>query len=110
MHQKVFEPQLLAAGAQKLYRWRINRDIAENFIPRLVRKGYLKRKGPARDGIYLVDFQKPVEPANLADISKIVERIIDEFEEFPPRVTDLLNCHRTREELTALPCVLGRLR
>ena len=100
MDKKVFDPRLLATGAQKLYRWRINRDIAENFIPRLVQKGYLKRQGTARDAIYVVNFQKQQEPANVAKIADVVDRIIDEFEEFPPRVTDLLNYHRSRDELT----------
>jgi hypothetical protein len=36
------------------------------------------------------------------DISNILEKIIDEFEKFPPRVTDLLNYHRSREELTEI--------
>jgi hypothetical protein len=31
----IFDPELLATGAQKLYHWRINRDIAEAFIQRL---------------------------------------------------------------------------
>jgi hypothetical protein len=100
MDKKVFDPQLLATGAQKLYRWRINRDIAENFIPRLVKKGYLKRQGTARDGIYIVNFQKQQENPNIAKITDVLNRIIDEFEKFPPRVTDLLNYHRTRDELT----------
>ena len=100
MDNKVFDPQLLATGAQKLYRWRINRDIAENFIPRLVQKGYLKRQGTARDGIYTVNFQKQQENPDIAKITDVLNRIINEFEKFPPRVTDLLNYHRSREELT----------
>ena len=102
MRGKVFDPELLARGAQKLYRWRINRDIAETFIPRLVRKGYLKRKGTARDGIYVVDFEQAPDNSKLDDISNILERVIDEFENFPPRVTDLLNYRRTREELAEI--------
>lgn len=98
MHGKVFDPDLLAKGAQKLYRWRINRDIAEAFIPRLVKKGYIQRKA---NGIYVVDYQPPAD-AKLDDISNILERIIDEFEKFPPRVSDLLNYYRSREELTEI--------
>src|SRR5262249_54582653 len=61
MDGKMFDPRLLAKGAQRLYRWRMNRDIAENFIPRLVSKGYLKRQGTARDGIYIVNFRNPTD-------------------------------------------------
>ncbi|MHC6157515.1 hypothetical protein ACVSQB_37830 [Bradyrhizobium elkanii] len=99
MHGKVFDPELLAKGAQKLYRWRINRDIAEAFIPRLVKMGYLQRKA---SGVYVVDFQQTADAGKVDDISNILEKIIDEFEKFPPRVTDLLNYHRSREELTEI--------
>ncbi|MGX1163815.1 hypothetical protein AB7M16_000081 [Bradyrhizobium sp. USDA 372] len=98
MHGKVFDPELLAKGAQKLYHWRINRDIAEAFIPRLTKKGYVQRKA---NGVYVVDYQQPAD-AKVDDISNILEKIIDEFEKFPPRVTDLLNYHRSREELTEI--------
>jgi hypothetical protein len=98
MHGKVFDPELLAKGAQKLYRWRINRDIAEAFIPRLAKKGYLQRKA---NGVYVVDYRQPAD-AKVDDISNILEKIIDEFEKFPPRVTDLLNYDRSREELTEI--------
>jgi hypothetical protein len=99
MHGKVFDPELLAKGAQKLYRWRINRDIAETFIPRLVKMGYLQRKA---NGVYVVDYQQSADAGKVDDISNILEKIIDEFEKFPPRVTDLLNYHRSREELTEI--------
>jgi hypothetical protein len=99
MHGKVFDPELLAKGARKLYHWRINRDIAEAFIPRLLKKGYLARKA---NGVYVVNCQQANDGANLDDISSILERIIDEFEQFPVRVTDLLNYHRSRSELTEI--------
>jgi hypothetical protein len=99
MHNKVFDPELLAKGAQKLYRWRINRDIAEAFIPRLVKAGYVKR---AANGVYVVNFQQAADSAKVDDISNILEKIIDEFEKFPPRVTDLLNYQRSREELAEI--------
>jgi hypothetical protein len=98
----VFDPKLLATGAQKLYRWRINQDIAEHFIPRLVQKKYLKRKGTARDGIYIVDFKRQPDPTNVTAISDVLAKIINEFEQFPPRVTDLLNYKRSRDELTEI--------
>jgi hypothetical protein len=99
MHNKVFDPELLAKGARKLYRWRINRDIAEAFIPRLVKAGYVKR---AANGVYVVNFQQAADSAKVDDISNILEKIIDEFEKFPPRVTDLLNYQRSREELAEI--------
>lgn len=97
MHGTIFVPRLLAVGAQRLYRWRINQDIAEHFIPKFVKRGFLKRHG--RGGIYTVDFPAQPEP-NLAGISDVVRKIIDEFEKFPPRVTDLLNYNKTRDQLT----------
>ena len=66
MHGKVFDPELLAKGAQKLYRWRINRDIAEAFIPRLVKKGYLQRKA---NRVYVVDFSNPPTPKSMTSLA-----------------------------------------
>jgi hypothetical protein len=100
MNDHIFEPQLLAVGAQKLYRWRINKDIAEEFIPRLVRKGYLKRSGTNEAAVYAVKYSPPPDNSNVAKIEEVLKQIIDQFEAFPPRVTDLLNYRRSREELT----------
>jgi len=60
---------------------------------------YLQRKA---NGVYVVDYQQPADAGKGDDISNILEKIIDEFEQFPPRVTDLLNYHRSREELTEI--------
>ena len=100
MDGRIFEPQLLAVGAKKLYRWRINKDIAEEFIPRLVRKGYLKRRGSDQAAVYVVSYSAPPDNTNVAKIEEVLKQIIDQFEAFPPRVTDLLNYERSREELT----------
>src|SRR6187455_2241020 len=101
MNGKIFDPRLLATGVQKLYRWRINRDIAEQFIPHLVRKNYLKRReGTGKNAVYVVNFEAPNDDAQLSEISEVLKLIIDEFEKFPPRVTDLLNYRRSRDELT----------
>ena len=100
MKGRIFEPQLLAIGAQKLYRWRINKDIAQQFIPRLASKGYLKRKGTDDVAAYVVTYSPPPESSNVAKIEVVLKQIIDQFEAFPPRVTDLLSYRRTREELT----------
>jgi hypothetical protein len=54
MNGRVFDPKLLAAGVQKLYRWNFTKDIAEQFIPRLERKGYLTRRQAGRQPAYIV--------------------------------------------------------
>jgi hypothetical protein len=102
MNGKIFDARVFATGVQKLYRWRINKDIAEEFIPRLVRKKYLRRGGGNQAAFYIVQYEAPKDGPNVATISDVVRRIVDEFEKFPPRITDLLNYHRTREELTDL--------
>jgi len=101
MNGKIFDPRLFATGVQKLYRWRINKDIAEEFIPRLLHKKYLKRAS-TQSGIYIVQYEPPKDGPNFAAILDVVKQIVDEFEKFPPRITDLLNYNRTREELTDL--------
>jgi len=98
MNDRVFEPRVFAAGVQKLYRWRFTRDIAEQFIPRLQRKGLLENKGRGDDGPYVVRFKPPAAPAELP-IQKVFESIVDEFEQFYPRITDLLHYSRKRDEL-----------
>jgi hypothetical protein len=100
MNRKLLEPQLLATGMRKLYGWRINRDVAEQFIPRLLRKGYLRRAGTRGTAAYVVEYEAPPEHRNVATISDVLRQIIDEFEAFPARITDLLHYERTREELT----------
>src|SRR5437660_1495082 len=102
MNGKIFDPRLFATGVQKLYRWRINKDIAEEFIPRLIRKGYLKRGGGNQTAIYIVQYKAPKDERSVAAISDVVKQIVDEFEKFPPRITDLLNYKRTRDQLTDL--------
>lgn len=100
MNGKIFDPKLFVLAVQRLYRWRFTKDIAEHFIPRLHRKGYLERKGTARDGIYLVTFKPKLDETNEQPITQLLAKILDEFEQFPPKVTDLLNYNKTRGELT----------
>src|ERR1700679_63821 len=97
----VFNPAVFASGVQFLYRWRFNKDIAENFVPRLERKGLLEKNAQSRDGrdtIYLVRCE-PAAATDGVDIVAILEKIVDEFEKFPPRVTDLLTYSRSRDQL-----------
>lgn len=98
---KVFDPSLLGAGVQKLYRWRFTTDVAEQFIPRLVQKGYLRREGRGQQALYIVTYE-PKENGSLPSDSfdQLLNEIVDRFEEFAPVVTDLLHYHKSRDELT----------
>lgn len=98
LDNSVLNPTIFAKGVHHLYRWRFNRDIVEQFIPRLERKGLLEKQGDGRDALYIVRYQKPAGPEQ-EDILRVFEEIIDEFEKFPPRITDLLTYDRTREQL-----------
>ncbi len=97
LNGKIFNPAIFASGVHFLYRWQFNKDIAEQFIPRLIRKGYLEKKVEGRDTIYIVRYERA--PTEQSDILELLEKIIDEFEKFPPRVTDLLTYKRTRDQL-----------
>lgn len=100
MNRKVFDPYVFSAGVRKLYRWRFTGDIASTFIPRLERKGILKRRAQAgQEAIWVVDFTDPNGDGASPEILTAFEKIIDEFEKFPPKVTDLLSYKKTREEL-----------
>jgi hypothetical protein len=100
MNGRIFDPRLFAVGVQKLYRWRFTVDIAEYFIPRLVRKGYLiRRAGDDRKSAYIVQFVSQPSSTDSLPISELLNQIVDKFVEFSPRVTDLLHYSRTREEL-----------
>src|SRR5262249_22880870 len=72
---------------------------AEQFMPRLERKGMLHRSGRGSQAVYTVRF-KPLDAPNALPISEVLSRIIDDFEKFPPRISDLLSYDRTREQLT----------
>ncbi|MFK4525269.1 hypothetical protein ABIF90_003250 [Bradyrhizobium japonicum] len=98
MDGKFFDPRLFALGVQKVYRWRFTADIAAQLIPRLKRAGYLEEVvARGKEAAYIVRFKAPPpgEP-----IDEVLKQIIDEFEAFSPRLTDLLHYKRTREELT----------
>src|SRR5262245_33811804 len=99
MNGKIFDPKLFIAGVLRLYRWRFTGDIVEQFIPRLARKGYLVRSGTLKEAIYTVRFNQQPAATEILPINQVLDAIVDEFIEFPPRVTDLLAYHRTREEL-----------
>jgi hypothetical protein len=96
---KVFDPQVFAIGVQKLYHWRFTRDIAEQFIPRFERAGFLERKTSGIGAVFIVRYVGQISE-DQPSLSGILNTIIDEFEKFPPLVTDLLSYNKTREELT----------
>jgi hypothetical protein len=100
MNGKVFDPYTFSAGVRRLYRWRFTGDIAATLIPRFERKGILKKRAQAgQDTVYVVNFTDPQGDAAPPAILTAFEKIIDEFELFPPKVTDLLSYKKTREEL-----------
>jgi hypothetical protein len=100
MNGKVFDPHVFSAGVRKLYRWRFTGDVAATFIPRLERKGYLKKQADTKHGsVWAVTYTETPADGEASTILTALEQIIDEFEKFPPRVTDLLSYTRSREEL-----------
>jgi hypothetical protein len=88
MNGKIFDPRLFAVGVQKLYRWRFTADIAEHFIPRLLRKDYLIRHAAsAGKAVYTVKFSpQPPSTENLP-VSELLKQIVDEFVKFPARIS-----------------------
>lgn len=99
MNNRVFDPRLFAVGVQKLYSWRFTTDIAEQFVPRLERAGFLERKSSGKEAVFVVQYSGR-KSDDQAEITGVLKTIIDEFETFPPRVTNLLTYTKTREELT----------
>ena len=67
MDKKVFDPRLLAAGVQKMYHWKFTKEIAEKFIPRLVKTGYLKALVGGTDVAYGVIFPTNKTSSDVAD-------------------------------------------
>src|SRR5579883_501617 len=96
---KTFDPSLFAIGVQKLYRWRFTRDIAEQLIPRFERAGFIERVVSGKEAIFVVRYASQSHDDNSSLVGRI-DAIIDEFQKFPPRVTDLLTYNKSREELT----------
>jgi hypothetical protein len=75
---KVFDPALLSAGVRKLYRWRFTTDVAEQFIPRLVGKGYLRREGRGANALYVVTYQPvPDADAGADGVAETLKGVID---------------------------------
>jgi hypothetical protein len=100
MNGKIFDPYIFSAGVRKLYRWRFTGDIAAAFIPRLERKGFLKKRAHTTQGtVWLVQYEERQADGAAQTVVTAFEQIIDEFTKFPPRVTDLLSYQRTRDQL-----------
>jgi hypothetical protein len=101
MNGKVWNPHTFSAGVRKLYRWRFTGDIAASFVPRLERKGILRRqaKTVGNQAIWTVHYTDSKADVTPPAIVTAFEQIIDEFEKFPPRVTDLLSYKKSRDEL-----------
>ncbi|MGO8468007.1 hypothetical protein AB9F45_25965 [Rhizobium leguminosarum] len=97
---RIFDPHLFALGIRKIYKWRFTGDIAETFIPRLERKGILKKRAASGGAaVWVVNFTSASLGEAPSSILSTFTKIIDEFEKFPPRVTDLLSYSRGRDEL-----------
>ncbi len=95
MNGKIFDPHVFSAGVRKLYRWRFTGDVAATFIPRLERKGFLRKEAHTYHGtIWVVTYDEHTEDDPPSKIINALEHIIDEFEKFPPRITDLLSYQR----------------
>jgi hypothetical protein len=100
MKGRVFDPHVFSAGVRRLYRWRFTGDVASQFVPRLERKGFLRKEISAKDGaIWIVQYDDNMSGEDSPTILSAFERIIDEFSTFPPKVTDLLSYNRSRDEL-----------
>lgn len=100
MNGKIFDPHVFSAGVRKVYRWRFTGDIAATFVPRLERKGFLRKGAKTTQGnVWVVQYSERQEDGAPQTILTALEQIIDEFSKFPPRVTDLLTYKRSRDEL-----------
>ncbi|RVI84189.1 hypothetical protein CN188_09415 [Sinorhizobium meliloti] len=98
MNGKIFDPRVFSAGIRKLYKWRFTGDVAESFVPRLERKGFLRKEAA---GVWIVQHQGNASETSSSIVASF-EQILDEFVSFPPRVTDLLTYDRNRDELADL--------
>lgn len=96
MNGTVFDPKLFADTVKKVLRWRFTKDIASNFVPRLERKGYLKRQ----QAKHIVEYSPPdnSQTDNLP-ITEVLNDTISEFQKFTAHVTELVSYERTREQL-----------
>ena len=96
---KVFDPRVFSTGVQKLYNWRFTADVAEQFIPRLERARFLERLPSGHDAVYIVRYSVRDGSNYSTKLSDVLDKILDEFEKFPPLITDLLNYNKQRDEL-----------
>jgi len=93
---KLFDPKVFALAVRKILKWRFTADIASTFIPRLERKGYLKRKQSS----YIVEYRSPDESqTDRLPIAEVLHSIIGEFGSFVGQLTGLAHYERTREQL-----------
>lgn len=96
---KIFDPGVFATGVRKLYNWRFTADIAAQFIPRLERAKFLERHPSGNDAVYIIRYSHREDSNYSVTLSDVLNKILDEFERFPPLVTDLLSYDKSRDEL-----------
>jgi hypothetical protein len=100
MNGRVFDPKLLATGVRRLYRWNFTRDIAEQFIPRLERKGYLKRRLEGRQSAFVVTVPEiGLSTEEEGEIGAVLKRVLDEFQAFVAGLGGSQPNRRTRDQL-----------
>lgn len=100
MDRKIFDPSLFALGVRKMYHWHFTREVAEHFIPRLVRLGYLKEHKEGDRAVYAVVMPPLAETQEEREIQDVIEEIITELVDFSKQVSDLFVYSKSREELT----------
>src|SRR5690606_32008422 len=103
MDGQFFDPVQFANEVRRVYQWRFNKDIAEQFVPRLERKGYLKKtiSNRVRAHIVTCNNNENISETEI-EISEVLEKIIDHFIDFPDRLTNIFQFHRDRDELKDL--------
>lgn len=100
MDRKIFDPSLFALGVKKMYHWHFTREVAEHFIPRLVRLGYLQEHKEGDRAVYAVVMPPLEETKEEREIQDVIEEIVSELVDFSKHISDLFVYTKSREELT----------
>src|SRR5205807_1482904 len=96
LNNTVFDAELFAKAIRHLYGWHFTKDIAEDLIPRLVRRKYLEKHGTLKSPLYRVTCEASanVSKSTDQDVSDILETITKEFGHFSETITDVTSVER----------------
>ena len=100
MPGKVVSPSLIVKAAKMFYGWNFNEEVALSFIRRFHEKSLVEVQRHNSKIVYVgKEFDDPLEGTEDLSVAEGFDEIIDMFEAFPDRLSDIIHLSYTKEQL-----------